>query len=223
MIDHEGREFETGSPEVEAGGRTGATVALVMFWGFIALVASLHFLRPDLSPLGTFISDYATGRFGTLMTIAFLAFAAGLAALVTSLFSASPFGSKPWAALVFLSVSGLLMILVAVFPSDPPGAPQTTAGEIHDQVSGLFFLSLMVAMLILSVRLWRSNLLAGPFTSLLWLAIAAPILLTLTFTVLESRGIVGLGQRIYVLSLLSWLILTAYGLRTREFSTERQV
>lgn len=205
------------APRTSRDENRAAGVALGLFLAFIGMVAVLHFLKPDLSPLATYISDYATGRFGFLMVVAFLALAAGLGALIISLSTASPFGSKPWAALVFLSISALLMVLVALFRSDPPGGPQTTAGEIHDQVSGLFFLSLMVAMLILSVRLWRAGMLAGRYWLLLWLAVAAPVLLVVAFMVLDSVGLVGLGQRIYVLTLLGWLIVMANGLRGRHF------
>ncbi len=205
------------APRTSRDENQAAGVALGLFLAFIGILVVLHFLKPDLPPLATYISDYATGRFGFLMVVAFLALAAGMGALVTSLFTASPFGSKPWAALLFLSVSALLMVLVALFRSDPPGGPQTTAGEIHNQVSGLFFLALMVAMLILSVRLWRAGMLAGRNWLLLWLAVAAPILLVVTFTVLDSVGLVGLGQRIYVAALLGWLSLMAYGLRNRSF------
>jgi hypothetical membrane protein len=117
------------------------------------------------------------------------------------------------ALLAFLAFVGL----VGIFPGDVAGNAATTAGEIHNLATALFFLVLMVAMLVLSVRLRRAGLLDGGYAALLWLALAAPIVAVVAFGRLSAAGLVGIGQRLYVLTLLSWLALLAVGIRNRAF------
>lgn len=199
-------------------GRRAASASIGMFLAFILIVTSLHFIRPDLAPLGTYISDYATGAFGSLMTIAFLTFSCGLFLLAGSLLVSAPWQSRPWVGVTLLLVCSIFMIFVASNPSDPPGQAATRVGEIHDQFSGLTFLVLIVVMLYLSVKLWRSEKLAGLHWSLPGMAVAAPILLVAAFGPMQAIGLAGLGQRIFLLDLLAWLLLFALGMRNRSFT-----
>ena len=52
---------------------------------FVVIVFLLHFLRPDKNMMSCFVSEYAVGEYGWLMTIAFYALAFGAALLLISL------------------------------------------------------------------------------------------------------------------------------------------
>ena len=221
MSDRSSEESASLSKAVSAAGRIAATIALAMFLGFVVIVVLLHFLRLDMHPLQAFISEYAVGEYGFLMTTAFLAFAVGLAALVVSLFQGLPL-TRSWVSLVLLSACSVLMTLVGIFPADLGREITTTSGEIHSHASLPFFLLLMIAMLVLSIRLRRAGMLEGRYMALLWLSIAAPILFVATLGPLDSAGLVGLGQRLYVLSLISWLGLMANGVRWQAFGRVKE-
>lgn len=62
---------------------------------FLALVAAMHFLKPELKPSLQMISRYAVGKKGWVMQLAFYSFAAGclLVALAAAPYSRSGVGS----------------------------------------------------------------------------------------------------------------------------------
>ena len=124
---------------------------------------------------------------------------------------------RSWVSLVLLSASTVLMTLVGIFPTDLGGEIATTSGEIHNLASFLFVDLLMIAMLVLSIRLRRAGMLEGRHMVLLWLSIAAPILFVSTFGPSDGAGLVGLGQRLYVLILISCLAIMANGVRSQAF------
>jgi hypothetical protein len=67
-----------------------AIIALGAGAGFVVLLILLHILRPDLDPSWRFISEYAVGRFGYLMIIAFLTLSAGYVSLFLAIRSRVP-------------------------------------------------------------------------------------------------------------------------------------
>ena len=223
MSDQLSEGTDTLSRGETTAGRTAATIALAMFMGFAAIVILLHLLRPDTPPLQATISDYATGEYGMLMPAAFLAWAVGLVALAAAVFQGLPLMPRSWVGLVLLSISSVLMVLIGIFRGDLPGSNPTSSGALHDLASLLFFLLLMIAMLVYSIRLRRAGMLSGGYAALLWLSIAAPPLVVATFAFLDSADLVGLGQRIFVLVLLGWLALIAFGIRNRSFEGAGEV
>ena len=54
---------------------------------FLLLLGSLHLIEPEFDPAWRFISEYTLGRFGWMMTLAFLALAVSLAGVGTTIFS----------------------------------------------------------------------------------------------------------------------------------------
>jgi hypothetical protein len=70
-------------------------------------------------------------------------------------------------------------------------------------------------MLVLSIRLNVSGLLRGGYRILLLLAMLAPLFfLAMLFAVDRMPGLVGVGQRVYAMIILGWMIITAYGIRS---------
>lgn len=207
------------SKEILVTGRNAASVAIVMFVVFVVLVVLLHFIRPEMPPLTSAISDYATGEFGILMRIAFLALAVGLAALAVSASQGLSLHPRPRVDFALLVASSVLMLLVAVFRS---GDLQATEGAVHSIASLLFFVVLMIAMLVISIKLKLAGRLSGRCRALLWLSVAAPIVFVVMF-VMAFATLFGLGQRIYIFTWISWLVLIAIGIRYQAFGSVKQV
>jgi len=55
-----------------------ASIAIVGISYFLTAVIALHFLRPDYDPVSRFVSEYAVGQYGFLMTSAFFGLSLGL-------------------------------------------------------------------------------------------------------------------------------------------------
>ena len=195
-------------------GKLAETIALILIFLFVILVVLLHFLRPELSPLIRAISDYATGKYGFLMTTAFIALSVGLATMTVAAFRRQEQSILAQSELVMLSISSFLMLLVGIFPS---GQKITVISTIHIIASFLYFLIIMAIMLKSSIRLQRNGMLYGKNKLLLWIAISSPILFILWLGVFLLFGLSGLGQRIYILSWVIWLMLLGSGIRDNAF------
>jgi hypothetical protein len=61
-------------------GRVPAAASALSGLLFVALLGLLHVLEPAFDPRWRFVSEYALGRYGWLMSIAFVALAVSLAA-----------------------------------------------------------------------------------------------------------------------------------------------
>jgi hypothetical membrane protein len=122
----------------------------------VALYSLLHVLRPDYNPFQHFLSEYAVGRFGMLMTATFLLQALISLALVTGLFREVRHSGSLLAGCAFLTVAALALAVAGVFPtdlSDPTNEPvglTTRAGMIHQFAGAISFLSRIAAFLCLS-------------------------------------------------------------------------
>lgn len=203
---------------------TGPNVAITtrrgspFFWGalgaagalsFLALLVVLHVRRPDLSPVGSYVSDYANGRYGTLFRSALvvhglgnLATAGGLA----SVFVTSRAGR--WGAGLF-GAAAVGIILGGLFSIDPVGAPRTIAGTIHTFVASVGFpieagALLSFAQTFGTVPGWRSLSLitsgaaASGIAALAWLLVAV-----------MTGSVPGLAERAVFSVFLAWEILAA--------------
>jgi hypothetical protein len=136
-----------------------AKVAVASSSLFLAVLAALHVVRPDLEPSTHMISEYAVGPAGWLMGVAFFALAGGFAALV---FALAPFATRPFGrvGLVVLSFAALGALLGGVFPVDPASTPdhQSTRNMMHGIAFAIGVPSTLLAVTLLTVRLWRHPL-----------------------------------------------------------------
>src|SRR5690242_5158673 len=102
----------------------------------VALYSLLHLLRPEYNPFQRFLSEYAVGRFGMLMTASFLVQALISLALVIGLFREVRHSGSLLAGCAFLTVAALALTVAAVFQTDlsDPTEPSrliTRTGMIH--------------------------------------------------------------------------------------------
>jgi hypothetical membrane protein len=189
-----------------------ATIAIVGIAYFLIAVVALHFLRPDYDPVSRFVSEYAVGSYGFLMTSAFFGLSLGSLALVIGLYQGVPRSGRSWIGLVLLGIWGVGILIAGIFPTDLRGAPETLSGNIHDRASVLSFFSLITATILLSWRLkhderWRPFHRSALILALLILATFIGFFLTV------DTELVGLSQRIFIVTFLIWLLLTAARLR----------
>lgn len=189
-----------------------ATIAVVGIAYFLIAVIALHFLRPDYDPVSRWVSEYAVGSYGFLMTSAFFGLSLGSLALVIGLYQGVSRSGRSWIGLLLLGIWGVGILIAGIFPGDLRGAPETISGNIHDLASLLSFFSLIAATILLSRRFkqderWRPFHRSAFILSLVILATFIGFFLT------AGTEFVGLSQRIFIVTFLIWLLLTAARLR----------
>ncbi len=174
---------------------------------FVVLVAVLHAVRPEMSPLTDPLSNYAVGRFGGLMTAAFVANAVGFTALTVAV---RPVVAAPrrQAMTVLLAVAALGMLVAAVARTDVPATtPPTTTGLIHTIAALAAFLCLGAAGVV-SLPAFRPA--AGPVRGAATALVVGALVALVVFGALTFGGSVGAGlaQRLLTAFLLGWVALT---------------
>jgi hypothetical protein len=192
---------------------------------FLTMVAALHFLRSDYNPLRNFISEYAVGPYGFILTAAVYVLAATFLMLLLGLrLSVHPSGILT-ASCVLLGVVIISLCVAAVFPIDfvimPPDgsrparaavlAALTRTDIIHIVSSALLFASLIAVSLTLPSAYkrdekWRSFSCTTLFLGFLMLAFFVGLILVPFY-------LRGLAQRGIFLVVLVWLFLTGMRLR----------
>ena len=100
---------------------------------FLALVATLHALKPELDPSWRMVSEYQIGRHGWLMQVAFLALATSCVAAYLSLRRTLRTRMARTGG-VFLLVAAVGIVIAGIFATDPITATKaelTTHGNLH--------------------------------------------------------------------------------------------
>ena len=184
-------------------------------WTFFAASAIFLPIFSEYSFAGDYISELAIGSFGYVQKFAF--FAAGLGSLALALgireTTRGSWGSR--AGFVMVGLFGINVFLAGVFPTDAINAEgqvlsPTIAGTVHIVVSLLAFLLIIAAMFVLSMTFkqnvrWRSF---WPIS--LVLAFAALV----TFFLTSDGQWAGLYQRVFIGTIVLWLVLAAIRLRS---------
>ncbi|MEZ5352259.1 MAG: DUF998 domain-containing protein [Bryobacteraceae bacterium] len=173
---------------------------------YVAAVASLHLVRTDFDPGYRYLSEYARGPYGALMTSTFFVLSAGSLALC--------FGLCRSVASIWRFVPGLLLWLVwavtvflaGIFTGDVQGTPHTPMGRIHDQLGMIAFSSAALAVSLVSLcfrweMTWRSIWRPASVLSLVVVG---------SFLALDRLGQMGLGgldQRLFLAATLIWMAI----------------
>ncbi len=176
---------------------------------FLLANAALHLLRRDLDPATHYISEYAVGRFGLLMSSALVILGIGTAALSLVIHTTM---EERWLVRVgtaVLFLSGLSTILIGLFRTDIDGQPSTIAGAIHGRAAFIAILFEAISVLILTAAFFRDNR---------WRSYR-PVSLTFAIVVVISGVLLpvlprGTGERLLVYTLVLWLLVTALRMRT---------
>jgi hypothetical membrane protein len=174
-------------------------IVLICVAYYVIVGVALHFLEPEYDPRFRFMSDYAWGTYGWLMTTTF--FVLGLAVLTIAVGVRGVHHSSRGARTGFglLVIGALFVCLAGVFRGFP----------LHDVASAVAFPSLVMAVLFLS---WSFRNAAGwqvihPVTFLLAVGMFAALV-----SMIVDIGMPGLQQRGFFVLLLVWLSIVAYSL-----------
>jgi Protein of unknown function (DUF998) len=194
-----------------------ASISLASITIFAILIIMLHFLRPDLDPLQRPTSEYAVGQYGYLMTAAFFCMSIATFTLVIILNKKMRGKARSIIGLILLTTWGVAVLIAMIFPIDAEGALPTTAGKIHKTNGPVAFLSL--ALGVLFVSLWfkhdENMRLLYPAALILSL-IMLLIFVCVGISFRMKLGFVGILQRIYLVIVITWFLLTLSRLQKVE-------
>jgi len=185
-------------------------IVLICAAYYILAGIALHFLEPEYDPRFQFMSDYAWGAYGWLMTTTF--FVLGLAVLTVAIGVRDVHQSSRSARVGFglLVIGAVFVCLAGIFRGFP----------LHDIASAVAIPSLVLAAVILS---WSFRTAAG------WQAIyPAAFLISIgmfgaVVSMFVDIGMPGLQQRAFLFLLLLWLCLVVETLVRRDSGPVRRL
>jgi hypothetical membrane protein len=193
----------TGSESVTTGnGR--ARIARMTEWVvflcaayYVIVLIILHILEPEFDPRFRFMSEYALGDYGWLMTTTF--FALGLAPLAAAigLRAVNQLSRSTRIGLGLLVVAAMFIWLAGVFRDS---IPHLLAGVVA-------FPSMVMAVLLLS---WTFRRAAGWQTIYRVTLLIALGMLAMLFLMVGDLGMPGLQQRIFIFLFLLWLSIVVH-------------
>ena len=124
------------------------------------LLITLHALRPDLSPLSRFVSEYAVGPYGSLMRVTFFACGAALLCLGRAYHAGA--SNRYWRIGVWLHyLAGAVMIAAGVFSMDPmttPADQMTREGQLHGFTGMIGMPAQPIGAALLAWGVWSAGL-----------------------------------------------------------------
>lgn len=124
------------------------TLSSIVYYAVV--IALLHILRSDFNPGYRYLSEYARGPYGALMTSTFFVLSAGSLALLLGLCRSVTSRVHFVPGLVLWFAWACAVFLAGIYTSDLQGTPHTRIGRIHDQMGMIAFPSATVALLLLS-------------------------------------------------------------------------
>jgi hypothetical protein len=201
--------------------RTAAWLSFVAAAAFVALLAALHALKPELDPSWRFISEYELGDYGWMMQLAFFSLALSCASLGIAIRSqvrtiAGYFG------LALLLLSAVGMTMGGVFVTDSitaTGDLRTSQGKLHEL--GAMLDAVPFAALLVSWSLSRNQAWIPARRILRWTA-GLPLIGLVIFIVsmvamlpnndgnLGPTVLIGWPNRLMILSQCAWLMPVAW-------------
>lgn len=122
--------------------QVAALVAIGALGLSVVLVAALHVLEPEYDASWRMLSEYALGRFGFLMRVAFVAAAIGVIATGMAL------STRAWPAVALLWLVSIGPLGASVIDTDPITTPRpemSRRSNVHAALGTLFILGFPVA------------------------------------------------------------------------------
>jgi hypothetical protein len=166
----------------------------------VACVVLLHVLRSDLDVVGDRLSEYANGRYGTLMATAFFAVGGAMACLGSAMILTGAASGWWRLAPAGLIVGGLGMVISGIYQTDPTGSGPQEA--VHSLASGCASVALIGAAVAWSVVGPGRHVIPARVLALVALALGA------VSPTLHHSAWTGLSQRLLWATLLGWLIVS---------------
>ncbi len=213
---------------VAAVSSTAARLSFAAAATFVGLLASLHFIKPELDPSWRVISEYALGNYGWIMVIAFLSLAVSCVSLFVAIRSQiRTLGGKIGLAFLLIAAAGL--IIAAIFTTDPITASRdelTTHGNLHGLGAALGT-GFPIAAALIGWSLARNQAWSPARRSLLWaagLAWMGFLVFALSMVVMFPDDgtfgpdvLIGWPNRFMMVAYSAWLMVVAWqAIRVRE-------
>lgn len=202
---------------------TAARLSIAAVIAYQALLIALIFIRPDLDPSWHTISEWAIGRHGWIMSLAFLVSASGYGFLFWAIKSQMPnLWGKIGLGILFICFIGT--VGVGVFTTDPYPPEKTLSphGIAHIISGTSAMLLLPVAALLINLSLARKSEAWSRVRRPLLLTAGLPLLAFVGFAVHLSIFVMPMGDyygpglqigyppRILFLTYGIWLIILAW-------------
>jgi hypothetical membrane protein len=193
----------TGSESVATGNgrvriaRIAERVVFLCAAYFVIVLIVLHILEPEFDPRFRFMSEYALGDYGWLMTTTF--FALGLAPLVAAIGLQNAYQSSRSTriGLGLLIVAAIFIWLAGIFRDS---IPHLLAGVVA-------FPSMVMAVLLLSWTFRRAAGWQTIYPVALFIGLA---MLAMFFLMVADLGMPGLQQRVFIFLFLLWLSMVVH-------------
>jgi hypothetical protein len=190
------------------------TIGLIGAGGWVLSVVLLHFIKSDLDPIDTYVSDYAIGDNGWLMSLAFLMVGVGTLAIAVGLRAALAPGKRVVASWVLTAIAGVGFLLAGLFTGDPTGAEDlTTRGTIHVLGALLVFPTMVLGAFFLRGVFRRDARWSDFASKIRWVPWVLLACFLVSFGTSED-GPLGLTQRLFAFVIMAWLAALAQQLRT---------
>ena len=176
----------------------------------VLIVSTLHFLQPDKNPAVNAISEFGNGRYGNLMTTVFFVQSIGSIALAILVTRIKPRTKKYRIGAILFILAALGDVVAGLFPADPITIEtMTSSGMIHAMGGMIRFIALAVALPLLSSAM-RAHEQWQPYgRTLKVLGALFVIVFLVTILVLAPSNLFGLGQRVFIVTVLIWMFLVA--------------
>lgn len=197
---------------------------------FAVLLGSLHVLEPEYDPTWRFVSEYALGDFGWIMTLAFALLAASIASVAVVCASHAK-GIVAYLGILILVVAAVGLMIAAIYPTDPLTAAAGTAtlsGKLHVIGASLDYTPL--GALLISFALSRKPA---------WKPVRITLFVTATVTICATIAFIaalppdyvfgpgiyaGLIGRLLLLSYLGWIFTVCrHAIRLNNIGAEKEV
>jgi hypothetical protein len=202
-----------------------ARVALVFALLYSILLLSLHFIKPELDFRWRFISEYALGKYGWVMTLTFVSIAISQLGIVFVIWS----HIKTWIGYIgvfLLCLSSIGYLITAIFPTDLVTVSQdalSASGKMH--VFGASLDWTPIAALLISLSLARTQRWYAKKKQML-VAAAVTVVLTIAFIISiisAPNGVIGpcvyagfIG-RLLIWSYIGWIsIISLHVIKSRS-------
>lgn len=174
----------------------------------IFCIILLHILQPGLNPSVNAISEYVLGDCGWLMSITFIMLSIGSIALAVLAIKMKPRMKKTTIVGVLFLFAALGSAIAGLFPADPIHQETLTqSGKIHALGGFIRFVSLAIALPIFSSVIKRKERWHIEGSILRILSILFVICFIATMFILAPIKLFGLGQRIFILVSLLWMVV----------------
>ena len=180
----------------------------------LGLLAALHVVPSDYSPVRHAVSDYAVGRTRRLSTAMTWAGAAAWTGLAGTVAIALPDWEQRTSTTTWLLVLAALFVALPHLPTDLEGAPRTRAGTLH-YVAAVAWFTISYSLTGTFADVFVDTALSGALQALHLLAAVslACLVLALLVPYLRARAF-GISERVFLATIVVSYLLVTIGLIT---------